>query len=91
MRAFNGKLNSIVQPMRQNMTYDHGPDGMHAKLIEQTGVAVYFCHPQSPRHRGSNENTMSWYGNQPNRLLKYSPCGRARSFAEGCFSHGELR
>jgi IS30 family transposase len=34
----------------------------------ETDIAVYFCDPQSPWQRGSNNNT--------NRLLRqYSPCG----------------
>ena len=29
----------------------------HAKVRIDTGMAVYFCDPQSPWQRGSNENT----------------------------------
>ena len=57
LQAFNDKLNSIAQPMRKSMTYDREREmAMHAKLSEQTGIAVYFCDPHSPRQRGSNEN-----------------------------------
>ncbi len=40
----------------------------HKRLTMMTDVAVYFCDPQSPRQRGSNETT--------NRLLRqYFPKG----------------
>lgn len=57
LQAFTDKLLGIPEPMRKSMTYDQGREmSMHAKLTENTGVAVYFCDPHSPWQRGSNEN-----------------------------------
>ena len=44
--------------MRQTLSYDQGKEmARHAELTANTGVMVYFCDPQSPWQRGSNENT----------------------------------
>lgn len=58
LQAFTDKLCAIAQPMRKTITYDQGKEmALHKQLTVNTGVAVYFCDPQSPWQRGSNENT----------------------------------
>lgn len=50
-------LNRIDAPLRQTLTYDQGHEmSRHVKLIERTGMAVYFADSHSPWRRGSNEN-----------------------------------
>ncbi|WP_434404077.1 IS30 family transposase [Sphingobium sp. DN12] len=59
----------LARELYKSLTWDRGKElADHPRLSLATDVEVYFCDPQSPWQRGSNENT--------NRLLRqYFPRG----------------
>lgn len=57
-KAIVRSMAKLPKQLRQSLTWDQGAEmAQHAKLRIDTGLTVYFCNPQSPWQRGSNENT----------------------------------
>ena len=56
--AIVGTISSLPAHLRRSLTWDQGAEmAQHAQLRLDTGLEIYFCDPQSPWQRGSNENT----------------------------------
>jgi transposase, IS30 family len=52
------RFSVLPEDLRLSLTYDRGQEMRnHAKLTKAAKVKVYFCDPQSPWQRGTNENT----------------------------------
>ena len=62
-------IRKLPEELRRSLTWDRGHEMRHhQRFTLATDMKVYFCDPQSPWQRGSNENT--------NRLLRqYFPKG----------------
>jgi IS30 family transposase len=56
--AIAGTISGLPAHLRRSLTWDQGAEmAQHANLRIDTGLQIYFCDPQSPWQRGSNENT----------------------------------
>lgn len=67
--ALSRKIRGLPRDLVRTLTWDRGTEmAQHVRLSIESDIAIYFCDPQSPWQRGTNENT--------NRLLRqYFPKG----------------
>jgi IS30 family transposase len=56
--AIADAIRTLPEQLRRSLTWDQGAEmAQHAQLRIDTGLEVYFCDPQSPWQRATNENT----------------------------------
>ena len=56
--ALKRSIATLPAQLRRSLTWDQGSEmSEHRRFSVESGVDVYFCDPQSPWQRGSNENT----------------------------------
>src|SRR5712691_11644048 len=75
--AIAASIITLPEQLRRSLTWDQGAEmAQHAQLRIDTGLQVYFCDPQSPWQRGSNENTnglLRQYFPRGTDLARHSP------------------
>jgi IS30 family transposase len=56
--AIAASITTLPEQLRRSLVWDQGAEmAQHAQLRIDTGLQIYFCDPQSPWQRGTNENT----------------------------------
>jgi IS30 family transposase len=56
--AITRSIITLPEALRRSLTWDQGAEmAQHERLKIDAGIQVYFCDPQSPWQRGTNENT----------------------------------
>jgi IS30 family transposase len=76
VKALAKQVSKLPAKLRKSLTWDRGTEmAQHRRFTVATDVQVYFCDPQSPWQRGSNENTnglLRQYFPQGTILTNYS-------------------
>jgi transposase, IS30 family len=56
--ALAAKINTLPDTLRRSLTWDQGAEMRDWKQVRiDGGIEIYFCDPNSPWQRGTNENT----------------------------------
>jgi IS30 family transposase len=56
--AIAAAVATLPEQLRRSLAWDQGAEmAQHVRLRTDTGLEVYFCDPQSPWQRATNENT----------------------------------
>jgi len=75
--AIAAAIGELPEQLRRSLTWDQGAEmAEHAKLRIDSGLQIYFCDPQSPWQRGTNENTnglLRQYFPRGTDLARHSP------------------
>ncbi len=75
--AIAGAIVMLPAQLRRSLTWDQGAEmAQHAQLRVDTGLQLFFCDPQSPWQRATNENTnglLRQYFPRGTDLARHSP------------------
>ena len=57
-QAITESITTLPRQLRRSLTWDQGAEmAQYDQLREDTNLDIYFCYPQAPWQRGTNENT----------------------------------